>query len=295
MGQKLVMLLFLLGILLALQSSAGLAVSNHPRVDTGATWQYLPVVFRRGTITVGEMVPVPASEFTMGCDPEHNDIYLCFFNELPLHAVYLDDYSIDKYEVTNAQYAQCVENRVCTPPADFSSWTRSEYYDNPLFAEYPVLNVDWQQADTYCAWVDKRLPTEAEWEKAARGTNDTRGFPWGDYLADCTLANCWVMPVGQCVGDTAPIGSYPKGASVYGALDIAGNVGEWVHDWFQADYYHHTPYANPQGPATGTHKVGRDGAWSDDSENIQVSKRQRILPETSNPFLGFRCARSGQP
>jgi serine/threonine-protein kinase len=185
--------------------------------------------------------------------------------------------------VTNAQYARCVAGGTCSPPSESGSFTRDSYYGDSEFDDYPVIWVDWLDAGAYCRWAGGRLPTEAEWGYAARGP-EGRTYPWGNDPPDDTLLNYnWK------VGDTTSVGSYAKGESWVGALDMAGNVSEWVSDCYAADYYAVSPAENPTGPNTGDSRVQRGGGWSILPNFMRSANRAGLGPGYRNDFLGFRC------
>jgi eukaryotic-like serine/threonine-protein kinase len=228
-------------------------------------------------------VRVGAGAFMMG-SPEA----LGNADEHPIHEISLGAYRIDRYEVTNRRYQRCVQDGACKQPVLLSSHLRSNYYENPAFADYPVVYVNWQQADGFCKHDGGRLPTEAQWEKAARGGGSSvRTFPWGDEPADCSKAN--MGGPGSCAGDTDLVGRRTAGASPYGAMDMAGNVWEWVADWYDADWYEKAQSAGAGGPSQGTLKVMRGGCWQSGSDTLRVSCRKAELPATWGYNIGFRC------
>ena len=232
-----------------------------------------------------KLVFVPKGEFTMGIDSGD-------FDEEPEHKVYLNAFWIDKTEVTVRMYDLCVAEGVCKGPANTRSYTHSSYNGNFEYGNYPVIYVYWNMAKIYCGWAGRRLPTEAEWEKAARG-DDKRNFPWGNDFPNIDLLN-----YKRAVGDTTEVGKYPNGASPYGALDMAGNVWEWVADWYSNIYYASyasSPTPNPTGPDSGQYRVLRGGSWDSVSTILRTWNRDnKALGDTSYD-VGFRCAMNATP
>lgn len=227
-------------------------------------------------------VYVPGGSFVMGSDTGRSD-------EQPAHTVTLSAYWIDQTEVTNAMYALCVEAGQCEVPYHSASMTHRSYYGNATYDNYPVVWIQWEKADAYCAWAGRRLPTEAEWEYAARG-DDGRTYPWGNETYTCSLANHR-----GCVGDTVAVGSYPDGASPFGVLDMAGNVEEWVSDWYGS--YPSGTVVDPQGPTSGEENIIRGGSFLIIVEYLQAHYRQGSYGITGYAYStsGFRCARSATP
>ena len=223
------------------------------------------------------MVLVPAGEFTMG-GPDVAD-------EQPLHQVHLDAFYMDRFEVTAAHYAKFMAAAKHPPPRHWDEM-------NPARdGQRPIVGVSWQSAEAYCRWAGKRLPTEAEWEKAARGT-DARLYPWGKDEPTSEHGNFGKRWKGYETVD--PVGSHPHGKSPYGIDDLAGNVWEWVADWYHHAYYRSSPTRNPPGPAEGEQKVFRGGGWNHEALLARSSLRNHDEPDTQINSIGFRCAMDGK-
>ena len=247
----------------------------------------LSCMFLMGQDTWGpppDMARIPEGCFEMGdAFSEGTD------DELPVHNVCISAFEMDVHEVTNAEYKACVDDAACTPPYDTSSYSRATYYGDPLYDDFPVIWVDWYQAEAYCTWAGKRLATEAEWEYAARGGLAGKRYPWGDTISG-TDANYWNTG-DPWDNDTSRVEYYaPNG---YGLYDVAGNAWEWVNDWEQLDYYAVSPPNDPPGPATGTHRVLRGGSWDCDPNDLRVAFRPSNNPDFESWNHGFRCARGG--
>jgi serine/threonine-protein kinase len=246
-------------------------------------------------------VYVPSGEFTMGAADIDALISMGngrAYSEIPVHTVYLDGYWIDKYEVSNGQYALCVDAGVCQPPYLSSSETRKNYFGNPEYSNYPVIWVKWYMARVYCEWAGRRLPTEAEWEKAARGT-DGRKYPWGNDSLSGERANFCDINCLRTIAnplyddgyaDTSPVGNYPAGTSPYGVMDMSGNVWEWTSTIIQL--YPYDPADGRENPDLYSERVWRGGPWSNGYWWLRSAVRYRSSPSYWYVNLGFRCASS---
>jgi len=264
-------------------SKTGAESEYFPRSDRGEVWN--PFL---GGLTI---IFIPEGEFLMGSPQNSGGAN---YDEKPQRSVYLSGFYIDRTEVTNEQFATFL-NVMGNQEQGRSTWldAKSDYARihevdgiwqvDPGYELYPVVEVSWFGANSYCEWAGKRLPTEAEWEKAARGV-DGRNYPWGDKI-DCTLAN-----FKGCAEEVAPVGSYPQGASPYGALDMAGNAMEWAADWYGEDYYKLDPVPDPLGPQEGNMRVMRGGSWLSMANFLRVALRDKQRPDDSGYINGFRCA-----
>lgn len=265
----------------------------------------LPLAAQAGSTAVSPadgatLVYIPAGEFWMGATEIEAGPKV---DQLPRHKVYLNAYWIDRVEVTNDRYKQCVEAGACQPPVRTASSTRENYFGNPDYADYPVIWISYNDAVFYCGWASRRLPSEAEWERAARGDEGTNQYPWGSREPDGELANfcdvnCtfdWRAPsIDDSFADTSPVGLFNAGASPYGLLNLAGNVWEWVLDYYKPDYYSQSPYENPPGPLTGLERVLRGGSFENSASDIRASNRYFFAGDAATSSFGFRCAVTAQ-
>jgi formylglycine-generating enzyme required for sulfatase activity len=246
-----------------------------------------------------EMILIPAGEFIMGSNKKvDRNAYQA---EFPQRRVYLKAYEIDKFEVTTVQFLKFVLAHDMPPLIDWQ-------YDGGNFQEtmssHPVMHVSWDEADAYCRWAGKRLPTEAEWEKAARG-EDGRIYPWGNQMAGLSRANYGRTGLSGPVRDRPErlllyppiisVDKYDNAVSPYGVFQMSGNVAEWVADWFDRTYYATAPDKDPMGPEKGTQRSFRGGSWIDSTPSVRAAQRNGTDPNTRMNWLGFRCARDVNP
>lgn len=260
----------------------------------------------RGGVVV-EQVFVPAGSFMMGTA----DGQLVQINEQPIHEVKLNEFWIDRTEVTNTQFDAFVENTSYKTTAErfgggisylFDEiigfrgvYTEDAYWKQPIglgsdikgLEKYPVVQVSWDDALAFCEWAGGRLPTEAEWEYAARG-HEGLIYPWGVEIPSCDIANYSF----DCVQGTAEVGTYLKGSSWVGALEMSGNVWEWVSDWYDSNYYSYSPHENPQGPSLGESKLLRGGGWTNYAyvDDQRSAYRYYLSQDERSGNIGFRCA-----
>ena len=260
-----------------------------------------------------EMVYVPVGDFTMGSDfsedffdgvPDEP-----FSDEQPERVTMLSAFWIDSHEVTNAQYRACVDAGDCLDPLSDGSYWIEHYYTDPQYDDFPVTSVTWAMGDNYCRWRDLRLPTEAEWEKAARGADDERAYPWGWQEPTCGLANVSIPRPDTdaadsdyeetCHGQPVRTATHEQSASPYGVTEMAGNVSEWTADYYADDYYDTNAWPgtnkNPQGPEQGERRVVRGGNFLATAFFARVSFRNAAPPDHFDATIGFRCARGDVP
>ena len=272
----------------AASASNSAATSLTPSASAVSTPPSKPGDKRAREVDGAEMVFVPAGEFIFGSPKDVGDP-----DETPQRRVTLAAFFIDRLETTRAQFARCVDAGTCKAPiAEDGAATKACNWPHAVRQDHPINCVTYQDAVDYCGWAGARLPTEAEWEKAARG-GDGRAYPWGNSAATCELA---VVPTpagltGCGAKTTGVVGSKPAGASPYGALDMSGNVWEWVSDFYVEDYYAKAPSTDPKGPAQGGARSLRGGAWEvHDMLHLRTSNRYRFAPAKRFHALGIRCA-----
>ena len=233
------------------------------------------------------MVLIPEGSFPMGVPQGDRDGGR---DEYPRHDVFVSSFYIDKFEMTNGRYLEFVKATGHRVPQNPKNPTRNLWQGDTIgesLVDRPVINVDWADAEAYCKWAGKRLPTEAEWEKAAKGTADRR-FPWGNVEPTNKHLNFNQQWVGEKT--LMPVGSYEAGKSPFGVYDMAGNVWEWVNDWYDAKYYEKSPAKNPKGPESGTKRVLRGSGWQNETPTVRIFTRVDSDPTIRNESTGFRCA-----
>jgi|GEM_PF-2449319 formylglycine-generating enzyme required for sulfatase activity len=276
---------------------------NSTGTSAWSGWWKFSTAF--GGSTVIEWVKIPAGYFTMGSTS--SDPYY-YYNELPLHDVFLDSFEISKFEITNAQYSAFMSaggysdsiywtnegwawrksNNVTEP----AYWSAGTFNNGPNFPGYPVNGVSWYEAYAFCKWAGGHLPSEAQWEKAARGTVVTNYWPW-DSLWDASKCNSNVNSSPDNYTYSSPVGTFSNGQSMYGVYDMVGNILEWVNDWYQSDYYSISPVSNPTGPLTGTYRILRGGSFYHNGYFCRCTNRYSdVTPDAPRSgFYGFRIAK----
>ncbi|MBI4725722.1 SUMF1/EgtB/PvdO family nonheme iron enzyme [candidate division TA06 bacterium] len=275
------------------------ARDNHGSTTAGPVWQFTTTA--GGTVSI-TWISIPAGNFTMGSLP--GDPY-AQTAEQPQHTVYLDAFQISKYEITNAQYKAFMDAGGYSNSAYWTTdgwnwrttnsitqpyyWSSGQYNSGPSFPNHPVVGVSWYEAYAFCNWAGGRLPTEAQWEKAARGTDSSNYWPWGSTW-DASKCNSYDNTAPDTFAYSSPVGFFATGTSPYGVYDMAGNVWEWVNDWYQSDYYSVSPSSNPQGPATGTSRVLRGGCFFNIDYLCRVVYRNNNPPDPRNFNNGIRIA-----
>ena len=279
------------------ESSPSGEISIPSSTDTPVGITPSPTLTPKPEKRAANLVHIPVGEFIMGSDTFEKYFWGA---EGPKHDVFLEEFWIYDIEVTNAMYRPCDEADVCPRPAESYSRTHGDYYTSPKYDNYPVVYVTHAAAQAYCRWAGGRLPTEAEWEKAARGV-DGRMYPWGDEEINETYANfcdvgCPNTDSNEIESqhddgyrDLAPVGSFPEGISFFGVYDMAGNALEWVNDWYGSGYYSSSPYINPPGPASGNRHPIRGGSWYSGREGLRAAARASLNADATYDTLGFRC------
>jgi formylglycine-generating enzyme required for sulfatase activity len=251
-------------------------------------------------INYDTLILIPAGEFTMGYSDKNCQCY-----EHPVHKVSLDAFFIDKFEVTNQRFEKFIlaggycDSNLWTPIGwnfkNILNLTAPKFWDDENFGikhpDKPVVGISWYEAYAYAKWAGKRLPTESEWERAARGT-DKRLYPWGNDKPDETRCNFGYIYGNTLSGSSKIVGSYENGKSPDGLYDMAGNVSEWCNDWYNLNYYSVSPFENPQGPENGEFKSVRGGSWFYFIRFMRVTYRDFAEPSTRSNIIGFRCAKT---